>query len=337
MARRYPQSEKARELIAKYPDAPSNTLARRLYDENRELFSDLDAARNSVRYVRGNTGAKHRNMPGATHKRPPGKAGWVPECPPSIAEPWAPYVLEKCKRLLSLSDIHVPFHDTKALTTALEFARNELNPDTVLFNGDAADYYSISRHNKDPTRVGGLKAELELLREVLDWIMAAFPKAKFVYKLGNHEERLDHFVWNKAPELLDVASCRMWEVKQLAGLKMEWVADKRPVMCGRLPILHGHEFAKGFSAPVNPARGAFLKTLHTVLIGHLHRSSTHPEPDMFGSETTAWSQGCLCQLHPEYMPINKWTSGFAFVNVRADGDFDLHNYKIAKNGKVRTV
>jgi hypothetical protein len=337
VARKPIKSSIARKLVAEFPDVPTQTLARRLLKENIEHFTDLDDARASVRYVRGNFGSKMRQYADPKLKRANGKAGWKPECPPSLAEPWGPFVLEKCERVLSLSDIHVPFHDPKALTIALSYARDELDPDVVLINGDGADFYSVSRHDKNPTRVGGLKAELEALREVLQWIMSAFPQARFVYKLGNHEERLEKHIWNKAPELLGVAPCRMWESVQLNDLKIEWVADKRPIMAGHLPILHGHEFAKGLAAPVNPARSAFLKLLHTALIGHLHRASTHPEPDMFGSETTCWSQGCLCDLHPEYAPFNKWQHGFAFVEVHADGEFDLHNYKLAKGGRVRTV
>ncbi len=328
--------ELAVDIVRRFPDTPTNSLARKLYDEHRENFNTLNSADCCIRRVRGNFGNEHRKYAVKDIQRPNGPAEWVPSCPPAIVEAWEPYILPG-RRVLVLSDIHVPFHSPKSLETALAYARNELNPDCVLLNGDVSDFFRISRHDKDPTRVGGLKAEMEAVAEVLQWIMSAFPKAKTVYKLGNHEERLDHYIWNKAPELLDVAQCRMWELKQLQSLKIKWVADKRPVMAGELPILHGHEFGRSISAPVNPARGAFLRTKHTVLIGHLHRASTHAEPNMFGSETTCWSAGCLCGLNPQWLPINSWTHGFAFVNVQKDGEFDLHNYKINKAGRVRTV
>jgi hypothetical protein len=56
---------------------------------------------------------------------------------------------------------------------------------------------------------------------------------------------------------------------------------------------------------------------------------------MFGRETTCWSTGCLCDLRPEYARINKFNHGFASVQVYGDGQFDVHNFRIA-NGRVRS-
>ena len=57
---------------------------------------------------------------------------------------------------------------------------------------------------------------------------------------------------------------------------------------------------------------------------------------MWHSETTAWSTGCLCNLRPEYAKFNRWNHGFAFVDIDKSGEFEVHNYKIARKGwKVR--
>jgi len=114
------------------------------------------------------------------------------------------------------------------------------------------------------------------------------------------------------------------------------VEDQRPVMAGKLPILHGHELPKGVSAPVNPARGAFMRTLSTVLVGHSHRSSGHAESDMWHDETFCWSTGCLCDLTPEYARINRWNWGFALATVHDDESFDVENLRITADGKVRS-
>jgi hypothetical protein len=50
---------------------------------------------------------------------------------------------------------------------------------------------------------------------------------------------------------------------------------------------------------------------------------------MNGDITTTWSLGCLCELHPAYLPINKWNHGFAIVDV--DGNnFHVRNKRIHK-------
>ena len=121
----------------------------------------------------------------------------------------------------------------------------------------------------------------------------------------------------------------------LKEIDVELVSDKRIVLAGNLPILHGHEKGNGISSPVNQARGAYMRLHHTVLEGHGHRTSIHSEPDMMGTETVCFSTGCLCDLRPAYAPLNKWNHGAAVVDVRQDGQFDVENFRIAA-GKVRT-
>lgn len=253
--------------------------------------------------------------------------------PKSKAEPWEYLAISGPCRVLSLSDVHIPYHDERALRSAVAYARDKFNPNVVLLNGDIIDFYSISRFDKDPSR-RNLKGEIDLTIEGLRWLRGIFPRARFIFRAGNHEVRWDTYIWNKAAELWDLPQCRLAKVLELDKLKMEYVGDKRPILAGMLPVFHGHELA--ISSYVNPARTLYLKTGHTGLIGHLHRSSTHTEPDMWHSETTCWSQGCLCDLHPDYAPVNRFNHGFAVVEVDKDDEFKMHNFKI-KDGKVRTV
>ena len=46
-----------------------------------------------------------------------------------------------------------------------------------------------------------------------------------------------------------------------------------------------------------------------------------------------WSTGCLCDLHPRYMPLNKWNHGFAIVDLDTAGGFSVRNFRII-DGKV---
>ena len=47
----------------------------------------------------------------------------------------------------------------------------------------------------------------------------------------------------------------------------------------------------------------------------------------------AWAVGCLCGLSPDYMPINDWNLGFAFITRENDGNFSVENKKII-NGYI---
>lgn len=320
-----------RDVIRRFPDSPARTLARRVVAESNGALT-LEQARSRVRTLLGVKGTRDRRRVKPDQFRAPRQAGAAPELPPSKAEPWLPFDLETVGVVGVISDVHIPYHDETALRAAVDYLRGE-RVDTLLLNGDFADFYSISRHEKNP-RHRNFKGELVAVRDFLGWIRGRFPKAKIVAKSGNHEERFDKWLWNHAPEISDEPQMRLDRWLDMERLGIEHVGDKRIVLAGKLPILHGHEKGNGISSPVNQARGAFLRLHHTVLEGHGHRTSTHSEPDMFGRETVCFSTGCLCDMRPAYAVLNKWNHGAARVEVHADGTFDVTNFRIV-GGKVR--
>jgi hypothetical protein len=196
----------------------------------------------------------------------------------------------------------------------------------------------------------------------LDDLKTMFPNVELVYKLGNHDERYEKFIYAKSPEFagmhvmswkhllnlrfencvrcegtgilkgIDCPNCEKGKVANNVSRGIHLVKGKRVIKAGKLNIIHGHEF-NGVSSPVNPARGYALKAKTSVMAGHLHQTSEHIESDMNGKVSGAWSTGALCDLHPDYAPLNKWNHGFAWVEVDGD-DFEVHNHKII-NGKIK--
>lgn len=318
------------ELCAKFPDAPNLGLAKRAKKERPESFATVETARDMVRNIRGAHGKQ--KLAHATQRRPKGKAGQVPKMPPSLAEPFEVFTIDS-KRCGIISDVHIPYHSEVAFGAAVA-ALKQVKIDTLLINGDFADFYQVSRHQRDPKH-RRFSEELKSVVQGLEWLRSEFPKQRIVYKMGNHEERWDHFIWNRAPEIYDLANVRIDELIQAKRFGVEVVGDQRFIMLGQLPILHGHELGKSIFSPVNPARGAFLRTHHTVLVGHSHQTSGHADTDMFHSETFVWSTGCLCDLTPAYARNNRWNHGFAWVDIARDGSFSVSNRRIAKNGDVR--
>jgi predicted phosphodiesterase len=321
-----------RDLIRKHPQAPARTLARRLVEDVNGALT-LEQARSRIRSILGLNGEPRRKQ---SHDkplhRPPRKAGERLAMPPSQAEPWLPFDLGITGKVGVLSDIHVPYHDETALRAAVDHLQAE-KVDALLLNGDWADFYSISRHEKNPKH-RNFKKELHAGRDLLKWLRQEFPGIRFICKLGNHEERWEKWLWEHAPEISDdpIMGIDNWYGFERLGIDL--VADKRIVLAGALPILHGHEKGNGISSPVNQARGAFMRLHHTVLEGHGHRTSTHSEPDMMGRETVCFSTGCLCDMRPSYARLNKWNHGAAVVTVHADRTFDVENFRI-QAGKVR--
>ena len=318
------------ELCRKFPDAPNLGLAKRARAERPNSFATVENARSMIRSIRGALGTRKNKT--ATQPRKKGVAGTVPSMPPSLSTAWESVEID-AKRVAIISDVHIPYHDEIAFAAAVKELKKQ-SPDCLLINGDFADFYQVSRHQRDPHH-RQFSEELKAVISGLEWIRHEFSKARIVYKLGNHEERWDHFIWNRAPEIYDLANVRIDELVKAKQFGIEVIGDQRPIMLGKLPVLHGHELGKSIFSPVNPARGAFLRTHHTVLVGHSHQTSGHADTDMFHSETFVWSTGCLCDLTPEYARVNRWNHGFAWVDIATDGSFSVRNMRINKRGEVR--
>jgi len=319
----------ARRIVEDNPDHPARGLARMLVQETNRALT-MEQARSRIRYALGVKGGKARKW--ATAPRPPRQAGQKLAMPASVAEPWVPHVLEVTGRVGIMSDVHVPYHDEVAVQAAVDHI-GEAGVSAILLNGDICDFYSISRWDKDPSK-RDFSGELTACREFLAWLREQFPTIPIVLKAGNHEERFNHYIFQHAPELSKdrLGSLPAWLHLEQHGI--QYVDDQRPVLVGKLPVLHGHELPRGISSPVNPARGAWMRTKSSVLQGHQHQTSGHSEPNMWHEETFCWSTGCLCDLTPEFSRVNRWNHGAAIVTVHEGGEYDVENFRISA-GKVR--
>ena len=310
----------AKEYCDRFPRTGNLSLAKKLYKENPSVFCNIEDARTKIRYVRDAHGKASRQAKGERSVR-------VYEIPESSADDWKPFLIPKSiKRLGILCDVHIPYHDVNALKVACAYMRG--NVDGILLNGDLLDFYALSRFEKDP-RARSFAEELEAGREFLGWLRQEFD-VPIYYKLGNHEERYQKYLMNKAPELLDIEEFRLDILLKCGEFGVTVISDKRIIKHGYLDILHGHEFFGAPSQAVNPARGVFMKTMESCVIGHLHKSSSHTETTLQGRMITTNSIGCLCHLTPEYARINKWNHGFAINELTDGATYILHNKRIFK-------
>jgi len=322
------------ELVDEFPDAPALTLAKRAFVRNPGVWPNLEACRSAVRSRLGVYGKKARKeATDKSHFRKPRAAGWhdvIPE-PLLPANLWEPVQIDGPHRVGVLSDLHIPFHDKNANEVALDHIERR-NPTLILLNGDIADHYAQSFFQTDP-RLRDFPEEVRQVKFFLRGLRKRFPRVRLIYKLGNHEERWDRYLRHKAPELLGIDEFDWKNVFALDDYKIELVDSKRPIRLGKLNVIHGHEYRFAISNPVNPARGFYLRGQAHCLGGHFHQTSQHSAKTVEQHVVGAWSTGCLCDLHPEYAPLNNWNHGFAFVTVPKDGAFNVDNYKII-GGKV---
>jgi hypothetical protein len=247
-----------------------------------------------------------------------------PAFPAPLDRALTPYALPEPGTWLVLCDVHVPFHDRQTVELAVDDARRR-KITGVLFNGDTLDMHELSRFDKSPDEPRYVE-EVDLGRQLLKWMRHRLPRAVFVWKDGNHEERLYKYLVQRAPALFGLITIP--ELLRFDDVGVEYVTDRRVVQAGKLSVIHGHEYPGSATSPVNPARGLFLKAKGNAICGHHHQTSEHHEPTITGKPQGAWSVGCACGLSPGYMPLNKWNNGFAFVHFDGTGWFGVDNKRV---------
>ena len=331
--RRGASGQYLRELVRQFPDAPAKTLARKAFSEHPEYWNSVESCRTCIRAILGVTGKRNRQDSDPTFYREPRKAGWQAVIPEALTQlnDWKPLAINTPEQALILSDVHIPFHDPQALEVALDYGEKR-KPTLIILNGDIADHYAISRFATDPSK-RDFPEEVASVIYFLKGLRERFRKCRIIYKLGNHEERWQAYMRMKCAELLGIRAFNWDEIFELKKYGIELIEQKRPIALGALNIIHGHEYSFPIASPVNPARGFYLRAKTHVLGGHLHQTSQHSEKNLEGKVISAWSTGALCELHPEYRPLNNWNHGFAFVVSGKDRSFHVDNLRIV-DGKV---
>lgn len=253
------------------------------------------------------------------------------DLPESFEEGYEHYhVPPQYKNWLVISDLHIPYHNVRAITECLNYAVQK-NIDAILINGDLMDCYPLSKFEPDPR----LRTMAQEISAVGDFFEVLRKIAPVFWKFGNHEERLERLLIRQAPVLLGIPDFDLEVLTKCGERKVEVIKDQKIIYIGGLPVVHGHELRLS-SGLVNPARSLFLKTKKSALCGHLHQTSSHNEPTIDGKLISTWSTGHLGDPHPKYARINKWNHGAARVEVDTDGNFEVINLRLVGNKLFRS-
>ena len=245
---------------------------------------------------------------------------------PSPANDRTPLALEGERRVLLLSDIHVPFHDVQAIEAAVNYGLKKKPITDVYFNGDLLDFYTLSTFDKDPAE-RDISTELTMGAELVFEIAKAFPKARIWLKLGNHENRWGRYLRARAPDLASLPELSVESILRQYVPDVHVIEDDRLVKMGKLLVVHGHEVGRG-SGGAHPAKWLHNKTGTSSLCGHFHRSDEFTTKTALGIVSSSWAVGALCQLEPNYLPRNQWNHGAAIIEIDDAGDFRVDSFRI---------
>jgi UDP-2,3-diacylglucosamine pyrophosphatase LpxH len=207
------------------------------------------------------------------------------------------------ERLFFISDLHAPYEDKRAVALTFD-ALEHFKPDVVVVMGDFVDCLAVSHFSKDPARVYGLEHEIRHAQKLLDRIEA---KRK-IYVAGNHEDRLQRYLMEKAPEVIPFVNIP--KLLDLEAKGWEYVPYKDSTRIGKLHITHDVGSAGRYN--VYKALDSFQAN---VVTGHTHRLAYIVEGDALGSSQVSVQFGWLGDFaQVDYMhrvtARRNWAHGF---------------------------
>lgn len=244
----------------------------------------------------------------------------------------------KLEKILFIPDCHFPFQDELAFNLMMEAAK-DFKPDHVVICGDFIDMYSVSAHDKNPKRAMQLELEITASVDAL-WRVKGLGAKTNVFVSGNHEDRLNRYLMQKAPELFGLINIET--VLALDKLGFTYVPYKSDYKLGKLRITHDTG-----KAGYNAHKQALDAYHRSVVIGHTHRIGYMVQGDADGDKHVGAMFGWLGNAKEvDYMhSINvkkDWALGFGIGYLNPENDYvylvpiPIVNYSCVVEGKLYT-
>ena len=152
-----------------------------------------------------------------------------------------------------------------------------------------------------------MQDELDEAKNLLQQFRNIHPIIPMILIRGNHEYRLQKYLWTKAPELSGLRDLTVESLLSLRHLNIMYEKSGRANHRGII-FKHGDVVRKfaGYSA-----KGEFEKTGLSGVSGHTHRAAIYYQNNASGDY--AWMEcGCMCRLDQEYMEgeVPNWMQGW---------------------------
>lgn len=216
----------------------------------------------------------------------------------------------KSLKVAWVGDIHCPYQDEWALDLACSILE-DYKPDIGINGGDAVDFYTVSRFDKNPERAKtNLQDEIDVFKLVQGRLNAASIEATWYLLEGNHEQRFTKYLWKNH----ELAGLRVLTLPNILGLDELGVKLVDEVQIGKAIFSHGSVIRKNsaYTARAELEKRAFAFSTFT---GHSHRGGVHyrSSPDMIVQGVECFH---LCdERQAEYVNGADWQAGMVLVDV----------------------
>jgi uncharacterized C2H2 Zn-finger protein len=215
-------------------------------------------------------------------------------------------------RLVSFSDLQLPFVDEPLLDAVVEFV-SDYKPHDIILNGDILDCYEVSDFDKRPERLFNLGTEFEMADAIVRKLKRYAAKDCQVWWVdGNHEERLQRAIWRRAQDFSFLVK-DIPEALRLDDTCAGYVPYGKHIDYLGFVFTHGN-FVSSYSAYT--AKRHLERYRSSGVNGHTHRLGSYSVTDMHGRSHTWYEQGCLCRRDLEYVRgVGNWQQGFLIGTV----------------------
>lgn len=296
------------DLYALYPTALSSSDSwRRVVRAAKKLYPEI-----SWRYD------SRAQMPG---EAPPGKR-------PKHIIPREAHQVET-EITVSLSDMHIPFHDPDAISCAFGFVR-DIRPNRLILNGDIPDFYQLSRFLKSPRRILSMQDDIDQTNVILDDLDAVLPdECEKDWILGNHEDRLRRWRWDN-PETSTVHGTSFEEMFHTAERGYAIHAPKGRSASTKIGVVEVGHFNKALKYSGATEHALVEERGCSIVQGHSHRMGVYyTRKGGSGIQLVGVGNGCLCDLHPEYVNEPNWHHGLVVITrIIGANRFHIQQYEI---------
>lgn len=245
-----------------------------------------------------------------------------------------------------IGDMHFPVQDDATIDIFFEVVR-ELNPKTVILNGDTLDMFAISKYPKDIRHRYSLMDERVEYHKFLAQLVSISNDCHILETNANHSGNDISGRWFRylSDRLGELAS--LPDIKDRLSYGNVFLGDYQQYvdlvdyveLTPEFVVLHGDIVRKsgGYSAKAH-----MDKWMVSVMHNHTHRiGSTSQRFPGIGSrkekQIFAWENGCACDLSPVYGSAPNWQNGFSIISLDKN-NFGVEQVKVInKSANISTL
>lgn len=249
-------------------------------------------------------------------------------------------------KILAIPDGHdEPDNTDKTRWTALGNFILETRPDVIVNTGDMFDMPSLSAWDTKKSEFGSRRywKDIASAREALSLLHAPIDrynitrsiykkrkyKPRWVYTMGNHENRINRVLDYNRVELEGALSTEHFGLKERG---YEVYPFLKPVMING--VMFNHYFTSGIMGKpvggVNAARSHTLKLMTSTVSGHSHEMHYAVNTAADGRKIHALIGGCFFDHSHDYSRSSEhfFWRGFSVLHNTWEGEYDLEQKRL---------